>query len=1700
MYFFSRFLLLSLFAVTCVQSIQAKAELLDTDLTEKTSKLSFSECKSLLSSRKARAATQKPYGGSNITLKALDLSSVPTEKELCMAGQLGSALSPHGNAEPLKIRNRKRRIRQARDNLLFGRAMQLWNQHNYKEAAVLFKQHRNAFSKNSPWAGEAELHLGCEAQFNGRWGEAEACFDWILENTKVGSDIYQKAKLRKSVLLMEKGDIGESIDSFAEMLHTETAWERRTYAQNWIRQMSVQKKHLSQLRNCGNACIAEVLVMKGQKIRAKVLCSEPAHGDYGYTLAELEAAAQAEGLLAKAVRVTDKQLKGLSFPIIAYYYDEHYVTVRGRNSDGQLIVFDDRIRQPVLLNDKEFTSQWSGLAVIFDSDATGVEAPADNELQKVGGCCGLPRPEDDLGDDCDTNQKKSCRGSPVWEVNPVNMNFVVRDVPIWYEPELGPAMEIYIVYNSQDALNQLRPIGNKWSFGYASYAMEGPNGSVDIVMPHGRRDHWTLDSGNYVSPSRLNDYSLAKTGDYHYQLTLPDDSVYEYGVPTAMPGGTNMLLLSITDIHGHSLSFTHDANGRLVTITDALGRNTELVYNADGLIESITDPFGRTATFGYTLSADGVSYDLTHQTDMGGIAYGYRYDEVEAPFSPGGFMSHIDLSRGTYAITIEPADGLRNGSDPYPELGETMWENYRIRITDPEDGLEEFYFDGYHSEGWYRDAKQMLSNEAPLNAPKTKYDYTTVGSESRGEISRISYADGSYVNYSNLTDAGQPRTIRDSRGKYHYYTYNDKGKTLSYTDPDGNTTNFEYGTSGRNLIRVINPNNVIERTFTYNAAQQITSFTDALGNTTQLFYRADGLIDYVINPLNETTDYVYYSGEPRLERITHTAGNGTVAILSSYTYDSMNGVKMPRIKTITDSRGYMTLFEYDDLDRITREHYPDGMFTEYGWGCCNLDYIRDPQGGITRFYYDGNKRLKAQQDPLGQLTRYLYEPNGNLRRLIDANGNPTTWTYDALNRVSKKTDATGNFTAYQYDTNGNRTGYQNARGQTVNYHYDSRNNLDWIDLDGDGVKNLASGDADFTYDALNRLQYMDDRHGRTIWTYDVANQIDTVDGPWVNDLIDYEYDSVGRVIGRSIDGSASLTEYDSLSRVESQTNALGRFDFTYVGDSQDLSTVDYPNGQRSKYSYHSALSGNLRLSRIEHLDKNLSNLSTYDYTYDAKGQITQWTRQRSSTPSKAYNLTYDSAGQLLDAVDTLASDGSLVVGHHYRYDPAGNRIQARTDYSPVTATHNTLNQLTGLESGGVIDFRGTVEGPAQITVNDQPARMYDDGDINNNPGGPMNFEAELELTPGTHTIDIIADDSIHPTVTQSYSITVADNGISQTLTYDVDGNLLNDGIRSYEWDELNRLIKITEASHETLFEYDGMNRRVRIVESESGTKQSNHIYLWEGSQIVQRRDSTGASVERSYFNNGFREGINDYYYTHDHLGSIREVMASNGTTIESVYSYSPWGEITKISGNGVESDFLYTGHFYHNSSNLHLTRYRAYDPELGRWLSRDPLEFNLGFPAEFLPEGSNLYAYVGNNPANYTDKDGQFAWFGATIGAGISFGTQFAANGGLGAIMDGDWSKVWQSTKCVDYADVAISAGMGALGLSAGKNAFQAAKGIRAAHQARKGRHLTNYLKEEAIESAKNEATKGAAKGIGALAGKELKEHVDVVPGGDDCE
>lgn len=368
-----------------------------------------------------------------------------------------------------------------------------------------------------------------------------------------------------------------------------------------------------------------------------------------------------------------------------------------------------------------------------------------------------------------------------------------------------------------------------------------------------------------------------------------------------------------------------------------------------------------------------------------------------------------------------------------------------------------------------------------------------------------------------------------------------------------------------------------------------------------------------------------------------------------------------------------------------------------------------------------------------------------------------------------------------------------------------------------------------------------------------------------------------------------------------------------------------------------------------------SVISSHEYTYQPGGNITTWKRNNGLTDTIT-TYGYDAADQLLTALTAATATPSVTTETFgYSYDKAGNRQSEQRDTVMAGFTFNNLNQVLSRNGGGGILVQGNTDEPAQVTVNGKSVT----------PAADNTFETVVPGTKGANTIAVTAKDfsPSQNTQTKSWSATMS-AGATATYTYDGNGNMTGDGSRTFQWDAKNRLTRIvyigTNASTEMA--YDGLDRRVSIVEKDgTGTVVSSKSFVWDGLSIADQR--IGSTVSKQYFSEGWRDASagTNCFYGRDHLGSVREVVnASSGVLTR--YGYDAYGRGSKLSGT-VESDFQYTGHYAHSPSGLYLSPYRAYEAELGRWISRDPIS-EAG--------GINLYGYVQNNPINLWDPYGLY--------------------------------------------------------------------------------------------------------------------------------
>ncbi len=1239
------------------------------------------------------------------SVKPLDLSRPPTTNEIMASGQLGGQLYP---TDELTDKQREKKI-----NLSFGEAIQEWNKHEYKKAVKMFRKHIEEYP-DSPWASEAVLHVGCDATYNGRYTEAEESFKWILEKNKDRDHegaklLMNKAKTRLGILKVYQNNFKEAKQLFGELKKESPDWRDRTYASHWIQRLSRYSTNQLAMLNCGTQALAYLLEKDGKKVDARKVIELLPESVQGHSIKDLSNIASRYGYNLTAVRILSSEINKLPLPAIMHISphfekggqggfldgDKGHYWILERIKGDKLALYDPQSRGRFEQRLHEFSREWSGNAVVFSGNQNlpGIKL-AESEIERIfGGCCGARRPEEKLGcsgrnlvgSGCGCNIDKSVNdqrilgkkplpfitlpffGAPSWSVNVVNMNLFVTDVPLWYSSPIGPSVEIQLSYNSQSAINNNEPFGNKWQFNYASYLVVDTADNVIVFMPDGRRDMFTPDgTGGYSTPYQVFN-TLTKIAENYFQLKFPDDTVYVYNIP---PGTTSLqpFLVEIRDAHGQKLRFGYDSNVQLTTITDAMGRVTNLTYNAEGLVTQVNDPFGRSATFEYDSNRN-----LAKITDMGGYWSSLTYDSDV-------YLTGIEDSRGKWSFYIEPSDSDYAGSDDYSPPGGPMWESYRITVTNPLKGKEEYFYyggcDSYTCSGytWYVSPRDYIPwqsqeiNNFRINTPKTRYFFTMTGSGQRGEISKILYPEGGYVEYGYDSATGNRTSIKDSHGHITNYTYNYMGRVTSIKDAKGITTTMNYDSGGVDLLEIINGLGTV--TMTYNSMHDVTSITDLLGYKTTFTYNNFGQIESRTDAkdvLDILTTYSYYANH-HLQQVVRDSKT-----IDSFTYDPIG-----RVKTHADATGLILTYDYNNLNNITKITYTDSKFESYAYStCCPrlIDSSTDRSGRTTSNKYDALKRLIETVNPEGGLTRYEYDANGNMIRLIDPNSNATAFEYNKDNRLIKKTFADGKYTTISYDTAGLPSSTAIARGITTNYTYDANHNLLTINYAD------MTPDVSFQYDDYNRVTLRTDGVGAYQFTYDANSQLKTVDGPWVDDTITYQYDALGRKTSLTPqNGQAVSYTYDNLSRLTGIQEGSNIYSYSYINTNPLIQSLTRPNTSFTTYQYDSLN----RLTEISNKNSASAIINQFVYGYDPNKDVRSSETITNGNPITSFQnelitYNYNKVNQLLSSTNPDKA---------FTYDDDGNMTQGYTPEGYVfTATYDAENRLTSIEytdSGGVV--------------------------------------------------------------------------------------------------------------------------------------------------------------------------------------------------------------------------------------------------------------------------------------------------------------------------------------------------------------------------------------------------------------------------------
>lgn len=563
----------------------------------------------------------------------------------------------------------------------------------------------------------------------------------------------------------------------------------------------------------------------------------------------------------------------------------------------------------------------------------------------------------------------------------------------------------------------------------------------------------------------------------------------------------------------------------------------------------------------------------------------------------------------------------------------------------------------------------------------------------------------------------------------------------------------------------------------------------------------------------------------------------------------------------------------------------------------------------TSLSYDGRGRPKTAVQG-ARAASITYDAFGNVASTTDSLGRTQSFSYDAVGRVQTQTLPDQRVISYGYDANGNLTQVTPPQRPAHGFAYDATDRQT-----GYTAPDLGSGTE------------------TTITSYDQDHNPSFVDRPGSQD-VDIDYDSAGR-----------------LSTV---SEPVGTTTLGYDPQTGQLASVDAPGGQQLSLEHDGAL------PTAETFSGPVSGSASR--TYDDDFEITSTSVNGANT----VNHSYDNDGLLTSAGSLTLSrnaQNGLLAGTSQDALQTSLTRNAFGEVASMQASHSStalLPQIFARDNGGRIAQETETTDLGSHTY----AYTYDDAGrlsevaIDGQQATTYTYDPNGNRTQTTRqgqgTTFATYDDQDRPLTygPNSYSYTPAgdlaqkhDSSTNQTTSYDYDAQ---GGLRAVglpDGDQITYLL-------------DGFGRRVQRKKNANTTHA--FIYASEAQGPIAELDSTGNL--RSRFVYATRQNVPDYMTKNgrsyrivtDDLGSPRVVIDTQNATIAQRLDYDAFGNTTRDTNPGFQP-FGYAGGLYDPDTKLVRFGARDYDPETGRWTSKDPIGFSGG--------DANLYGYVVGDPA-----------------------------------------------------------------------------------------------------------------------------------------
>ena len=534
-------------------------------------------------------------------------------------------------------------------------------------------------------------------------------------------------------------------------------------------------------------------------------------------------------------------------------------------------------------------------------------------------------------------------------------------------------------------------------------------------------------------------------------------------------------------------------------------------------------------------------------------------------------------------------------------------------------------------------------------------------------------------------------------------------------------------------------------------------------------------------------------------------------------------------------------------------------------------------------------------------------------------------------------------------------------------------------------------------------------------------------------VISYSFNKKGEVTQKTFDGT--VTSYAYLKgRVASVTRPGGQqYKYVYEANTGNLTETTLPSGKRLVNVYDNE-------GKITELKE--ATTTRFKYGYDtSSGEITSIQMGNDTSKQKKYGYDIDGAGigRLLNLTDyhgvlqTWGYEDVNGVGmelplsitlagtkRDFKYDVAKRNHGVTVDSQHWAFRHNEDGKTTqitmpgqGGESLVEFDETGAVSawsasaGDKQIAFERYSYDQYGNLSSLKKDGQTASYSYDAmdqlieEKTLDGQTINYTYDKRGNRTHINNQVVAEFDNSNrmtkskGQAITYDADGNRINDGRLIYSWDGLGKLTAIEEVNgtKKWQFIYDEQGRRIQKT-GPSGTIRFH--YDGDSNRLMAETDTAGKPIREYVYNAdhilvGLKTNGTWYNYQRNYRGDIVAITDTSGN-IAAKYTYDTWGK--PLTTNIIDSKLTgqpirYASYYYDEDLALYYLMARYYHPEQAVFLSIDP-----ELDADETVSMSNGYSYADNNPVLKVDPDGTWAWIAVKAGYGAYTGYQTAKSRG----------------------------------------------------------------------------------------------------------